>query len=103
MLVEILIFNIFYAKNLKNARNLLQDLAKKRFFKLSPKRWSSALFPEKNTVRSKGGFPLKVRRGSLKVRRGFLKKSFFVMFVTLTPPPLSEIPLVWFNVCPLTP
>ena len=50
MLVEILVFNNSCAKRWKmqKVRNLLQNLAKKLFFKFAPKCWSKILFPEKN-------------------------------------------------------
>ena len=49
-LVSICFFNFLYKKWKKGekARNLTQNLAKNRFLKFAPERWSRVLFHEKN-------------------------------------------------------
>ena len=79
MLVEIVIFSIFFCKKAKKARNLRQIFAKTQFFDFEPERWSTVLFQKKIAFFSKKTFlPMKCSVSQLFIGKNiFLKKAHF--------------------------
>ena len=56
MLVEIVIFSIFCAKNIKSKKFAVNFCKKKVFFKFAPKRWSTVIFPKNSFFSQKPTF-----------------------------------------------